>query len=49
MSGSFGILSGQIPLYYGGMILIPELGHGHLQGADIQEIFIFANNATSAR
>ena len=32
-----------------GMILIPELKHGHLQGATVQEIFIFANNATSAR
>ena len=32
-----------------GMILIPELQHGHLQGANIQEIFIFANNATAAR
>ncbi len=31
-----------------GMILIPELGHGHLQGANIQEIFIFASNATAA-
>ena len=32
-----------------GMILIPELQHGHLQGANIQEIFIFANNATVVR
>ena len=31
-----------------GMILIPDLKHGHLQGANIQEIFIFANNATAA-
>lgn len=31
-----------------GMILIPELQHGHLQGADIQEIFVFANKATAA-
>ena len=30
-----------------GMILIPELKHGHLEGANIQEIFIFANNATA--
>ena len=26
------------------MILIPELKHGHLQGATVQEIFIFADN-----
>ena len=32
-----------------GMMLIPNLQHGHLQGANIQEIFIFANNATAAR
>ena len=32
-----------------GMILIPNLQHGHLQGADIQELFIFANNATTLR
>ena len=30
-----------------GMILIPGLQHGHLQGADIQEIFIFADSATA--
>lgn len=28
----------------GRMILIPELNHGHWQGANIQEIFIFADN-----
>ena len=32
-----------------GMILIPELKHGHLQGANIQEIFIFADNATAKK
>ena len=30
-----------------GMMLIPDLQHGHLQGADIQEIFLFAGNATA--
>ena len=32
-----------------GMILIPNLNHGHLQGTNIQEIFIFASNATATR
>jgi hypothetical protein len=29
---------------YGEMLLIPELKHGHTQGANIKEIFVFADS-----
>ena len=34
---------------YGRMILIPDLNHGHWQGANIPEIFAFANSVLQCR